>query len=108
MCTYKEYWRFSCNVLATHPTRPYGSHKEGFNARVGYGTDCEVTVQDTRVDDSVFSPLLDGIAVPVRQIFEQLRGAGATTVDATVMYLDDEFRIVRTIDDQVFMYTRIV
>lgn len=74
----------------------------------GYGTDCEVTVQDTRVDDSVFSPLLDNITVPVQQIFEQLRGAGATIVDATVLYLDDDFRIVRTIDDQVFMYTRMV
>lgn len=74
----------------------------------GYGTDCEVTVQDTRVDDSVFSPLLDNITVPVRQIFEQLRGGGATTVDATVLYLDDDFRIVRTIDDQVFMYTRMM
>lgn len=74
----------------------------------GFGTDFEVTVQDTRVDNSIFSPLLDNVVVPVRQIFEQLRGAGATIVDATVLYLDDDFRIVQTLDDQVFMYTRLM
>eukprot|EP00892_Ulva_mutabilis_P001215 jgi/Ulvmu1/11094/UM070_0009.1 len=74
----------------------------------GFGTDFEVTVQDTRVDNSVFSPLLDNVVVPVREMFERVRGVGSTVVDATVLYLDDDFRIVQTIDDQVFMYTRMM
>jgi hypothetical protein len=37
-------------------------------------------VQSTRVANSVLGPLLDSVSVPVEQLIEAVRGAGATRV----------------------------
>ena len=68
----------------------------------------EVTVERTRVADSnVVGPLLDAVSVPVQQIFEALRGDGATRVKAEVTYLDADLRIARTLPmREVFVYRR--
>jgi hypothetical protein len=63
---------------------------------------------DTRVARSnVLPALFDRIAVPVAMLVEQLRGAGATTVNMRITYLDDQLRISRTPDNAVFVYSRV-
>lgn len=62
-------------------------------------------MENTRVSNS---PLpIESIVVPVQSIIEQIRGQGATTVTARVTYLDDELRVTRTPDDQLFVYRRV-
>ena len=50
--------------------------------------------------------LFDRVAVPVAVLVEQLRGAGATTIDMRTTYLDDQLRISKTPDNAVFVYSR--
>jgi hypothetical protein len=68
--------------------------------------EAHVTVLDTRVSNSVFAPVLDHLVVPVKELIERVRGEGATQVPASVMYLDDDLRVMRTHDSQFFVYGR--
>lgn len=66
-----------------------------------------VTVQNTRVRDSNAFQFAEAVVVPVQDIFERLRGAGATRVTAEVTYLDDSLRVTMTKpDNQLFIYRR--
>lgn len=73
------------------------------------GNKLAVTVEDTRVSNSNLLPfLLDNVAVPVKDVFEQLRGQGATQVAYEVVYLDQDLRIVRALpDNDLFIYHRL-
>jgi hypothetical protein len=64
-------------------------------------------VESTAVPDSNIFPFLDSVSVPVRRVFEQLRSAGATEVEAEVLYIDSSMRIMRTYDGQLFVYGRV-
>lgn len=66
----------------------------------------DVTVQDTRVDNSPFAPLLDNVVVPVKDLIERVRGEGTTRTTVNVVYLDDAMRAMRTPDDHYFVYGR--
>lgn len=63
-------------------------------------------VQSTRVANSSFSPFLDGISVPVEQLVEAVRGAGATRVIYDVTFVDDTLRVTRC-DDQLLVHRRV-
>lgn len=63
-------------------------------------------VQSTRVANSSFSPFLDGISVPVEQLVEAVRGAGATRVMYDVTFVDDTLRVTRC-DDQLLLHRRV-
>jgi hypothetical protein len=63
-------------------------------------------VLNTRVDNSLFAPVLDNVVVPVKDLFERIRGEGTTTTKVAVMYLDEALRVMRTTDDHYFVYGR--
>lgn len=72
----------------------------------GSGLAVDVTVLDTRVDNSLFAPLLDNVVVPVKDLIERVRGQGATKTTVEVEYLDEAMRVMRTPDDHYFVYGR--
>lgn len=73
---------------------------------IGSGLAVDVTVLDTRVDNSPFAPVLDNIVVPVKELIERVRGEGTTKTTVEVVYLDQEVRVMRTPDDHYFVYGR--
>ena len=64
-------------------------------------------MQSTSVPDSNLFPFLDNVSVPVQQLVERVRGAGTTAVEADVLYLDADMRVMRTYDGQMFVYGRV-
>lgn len=73
----------------------------------GAGRKLRLVIRSTSVPDSNLFPFLDNVEVPVKQAFERVRGADATSVDAEVLYLDASMRIMRTSDGQMFVYGRL-
>ena len=69
------------------------------------GNTLKVVVRSTEVEGSMF-PFLDGFQVPVQDALERVRGAGATHVQADILYLDEDSRVMRTQDGELFVYTR--
>jgi hypothetical protein len=68
-----------------------------------------VTVKSTKVRDTNVTPFLERISVPVKTIFERLRGDGCTDVRVRVTYVDPDLRISRTVpDNAIFIYRRVV
>lgn len=67
-----------------------------------------VTVESTKVSNTNLTRFLENVVVPVKNIVEGIRGAGATSVRLKVTYVDDQLRISRTVpDDHVFVYRRL-
>jgi len=66
----------------------------------------DVTVETTKVENSSVLKFLDGLVeVPVKQIFERIRGS-TPTVSMSTYYLDDTMRISRTRDEHLFVYLK--
>mmetsp|Transcript_22332 Transcript_22332/g.36924 ORF Transcript_22332/g.36924 Transcript_22332/m.36924 type:complete len:295 (+) Transcript_22332:82-966(+) len=69
----------------------------------------QVTVGKTKVSNSNILKFLNledmGAAVPVKDVFERLRGS-VPTVPLNTYYLDDTMRISRTQDEHFFVYIR--
>lgn len=107
------YLRFALNVcnvpLTPHSVRNQWGSTRAMNVSVcsaGKGLTVDVTVRNTRVDNSLFSPVLDSVVVPVQELIERVRGAGSTRTTVEVLYLDDTLRVMRTPDDHYFVYGR--
>jgi hypothetical protein len=63
-------------------------------------------VQSTRVADSAFGALLDGISVPVEALMEAARGPRGARRAPHVTYCDDSLRVTRC-GDQVLLHRRL-
>lgn len=70
------------------------------------GRQVRLVVESTEVQGSMF-PMLDGFLVPVQDLVERLRGAGATTVTTDVLFVDNNTRVMRTQDGEIFVYGRV-
>jgi hypothetical protein len=71
------------------------------------GQDLHLTVQSTRVAGSNVFLMLDDVEVPVKDLFERIRGVGATAVTSRVLYLDSDLRIDEAQEGEVFVYRRL-
>ena len=71
------------------------------------GNEMTVRVQSTQITGSNLFPFLDQVEVPVREIFERIRGVGSSGVSSQCTFLDDELRVCRTNDGQIFVYRRV-
>jgi hypothetical protein len=85
-------------------TQMWGTDPWGCSA--GSGLTVDVTVLDTRVENSVFAQLLDNIVVPVKQLVERARGEGTTRTTVQVLYVDETMRVMQTPDGHYFVYGR--
>ena len=67
-----------------------------------------LTVVETLVEDTNYTKFLEGIPVPVQNIFDRLRGEGSTNVAFRVVYVDSELRITRSLpDNEIFIYCKL-
>jgi hypothetical protein len=66
-----------------------------------------LAIESTRVSNSTFSPVLDSITVPVEQIIEALRGAGATRATYSITFCDDTMRVTRADGGQLMVHRRV-
>eukprot|EP00775_Hariotina_reticulata_P009410 gene9410-9574_t len=67
----------------------------------------QLTVESTRVTSSTFSPFLDGVAVPVEQLINAIRGEGATQATYTISFIDSNLRITRA-GAQLLLHRRVL